>query len=131
MVIVGGGKAGARAAVAFRENAWKGQVTLIGDEALAPYDRPPLSKAAIMDEAEPQPVLLQVALHEYGHADLLEAIVLERVQMLGLDAQLRRKLLDGEILREPRGAQPLAQRRRRRRRPRRSRRRVRLLAIAH
>ncbi len=58
MVIVGGGKAGARAAVAFRENAWKGRVTLISDEALAPYDRPPLSKAAIMDEAEPQPVYL-------------------------------------------------------------------------
>ena len=58
MVIVGGGKAGARAAVAFRENAWKGAVTLISDEALAPYDRPPLSKAAIMDEAEPQPTYL-------------------------------------------------------------------------
>lgn len=58
MVIVGGGKAGARAAVAFRENAWKGPVTLISDESFAPYDRPPLSKAAIMDEAEPQPVYL-------------------------------------------------------------------------
>ena len=58
MVIVGGGKAGARAAVAFRENAWKGPVTLISDEALAPYDRPPLSKAAIMEDAEPQPVYL-------------------------------------------------------------------------
>src|SRR6185436_16453729 len=58
MVIVGGGKAGARAAVAFRENSWKGPVTLISDEALAPYDRPPLSKAAIMDEAEPQPTYL-------------------------------------------------------------------------
>lgn len=58
MVIVGGGKAGARAAVAFRENAWKGPVTLISDESLAPYDRPPLSKAAIMEEAEPQPVYL-------------------------------------------------------------------------
>jgi 3-phenylpropionate/trans-cinnamate dioxygenase ferredoxin reductase subunit len=58
MVIVGGGKAGARAAVAFRENTWKGPVTLISDEALAPYDRPPLSKAAIMEESEPQPVFL-------------------------------------------------------------------------
>jgi 3-phenylpropionate/trans-cinnamate dioxygenase ferredoxin reductase component len=58
MVIVGGGKAGARAAVAFRENAWKGPVILISDEALAPYDRPPLSKAAIMDDAEPQPTYL-------------------------------------------------------------------------
>ena len=58
MVIVGGGKAGARAAVAFRENAWKGPVTLVSDEALAPYDRPPLSKAAITDDAEPQPTYL-------------------------------------------------------------------------
>lgn len=58
MVIVGGGKAGARAAVAFRENAWKGTITLISDEALAPYDRPPLSKAAIMEETEPQPAYL-------------------------------------------------------------------------
>lgn len=58
MVIVGGGKAGARAAVAFRENAWKGPVMLVSDETLAPYDRPPLSKAAIMEEAEPQPVYL-------------------------------------------------------------------------
>ena len=58
MVIVGGGKAGARAAIAFRENAWKGPVMLISDEALAPYDRPPLSKAAIMEDAEPQPTYL-------------------------------------------------------------------------
>ena len=58
MVIVGGGKAGARAAVAFRENAWKGPVTLISDEELAPYDRPPLSKAAIMEETEPQSAFL-------------------------------------------------------------------------
>jgi 3-phenylpropionate/trans-cinnamate dioxygenase ferredoxin reductase subunit len=58
MVIVGGGKAGARAAVGFRENGWKGPVTLISDESLAPYDRPPLSKAAITDDAEPQPTYL-------------------------------------------------------------------------
>lgn len=58
MVIVGGGKAGARAAVAFRENAWKGPVTLVSDEMLAPYDRPPLSKAAITEDAEPQPTYL-------------------------------------------------------------------------
>jgi 3-phenylpropionate/trans-cinnamate dioxygenase ferredoxin reductase subunit len=58
MVIVGGGKAGARAAVAFRENDWKGPVTLVSDETLPPYDRPPLSKASITDDAEPQPTYL-------------------------------------------------------------------------
>jgi 3-phenylpropionate/trans-cinnamate dioxygenase ferredoxin reductase component len=58
MVIIGGGKAGARAAVAFRENGYDGPVTLITGEAHAPYDRPPLSKAAITDEAHPQPPFL-------------------------------------------------------------------------
>jgi 3-phenylpropionate/trans-cinnamate dioxygenase ferredoxin reductase subunit len=58
MVIVGGGKAGARAAIAFRENGYGGPVTLVSDETLLPYDRPPLSKASITDAAEPEPVYL-------------------------------------------------------------------------
>jgi 3-phenylpropionate/trans-cinnamate dioxygenase ferredoxin reductase component len=58
MVIIGGGKAGARAAIGFRENGWEGSITIISDEALLPYDRPPLSKAAITDEADPLAVLL-------------------------------------------------------------------------
>ena len=58
MVIVGGGKAGARAVVGLRENGWAGPITLVSDEVLPPYDRPPLSKAAISDESEPQPTYL-------------------------------------------------------------------------
>jgi 3-phenylpropionate/trans-cinnamate dioxygenase ferredoxin reductase subunit len=58
MVIVGGGKAGARAAIAFRENGYEGRVTLVSDEVLPPYDRPPLSKASIAGDAEPEPVFL-------------------------------------------------------------------------
>jgi 3-phenylpropionate/trans-cinnamate dioxygenase ferredoxin reductase component len=58
MVIVGGGKAGARAAIGFRENGYEGSVSLVSDEILLPYDRPPLSKAAISGEAEPEPTYL-------------------------------------------------------------------------
>ena len=58
MVIVGGGKAGARAVVGFRENSWAGPITLVSDEELPPYDRPPLSKAAISGDDEPQPTYL-------------------------------------------------------------------------
>ena len=47
MVIVGGGMAGARAIVNLRANGWEGLITLVGEEALLPYDRPPLSKALI------------------------------------------------------------------------------------
>lgn len=53
MVIVGAGEAGARAATALREEGWDGPVTLVGAEVHAPYERPPLSKAALLTEAEP------------------------------------------------------------------------------
>ena len=58
MVIIGGGKAGARAAVALRENGHDGAITLITSEAHAPYDRPPLSKAMITDTDTPAPPYL-------------------------------------------------------------------------
>ncbi|KGM30751.1 FAD-dependent oxidoreductase, partial [Inquilinus limosus] len=57
MVIVGAGEAGARAAITLREQGWDGPVTLIGAEARPPYERPPLSKAALLAEAEPATVL--------------------------------------------------------------------------
>ncbi len=43
-VIVGAGLAGAKAAETLREQGYAGRVVLLGDEADAPYDRPPLSK---------------------------------------------------------------------------------------
>jgi hypothetical protein len=58
MVIVGAGEAGARAAMALRENGYEGPVTLIGEEHHLPYERPPLSKAAITLEAEPNAAII-------------------------------------------------------------------------
>ena len=58
MVIIGGGKAGARAAVALRENAYVGPITMITGEAHAPYDRPPLSKSVITDSEHTAPPYL-------------------------------------------------------------------------
>jgi 3-phenylpropionate/trans-cinnamate dioxygenase ferredoxin reductase component len=58
MVIVGAGKAASRAVIGMREFGWQGKVTLIGEESLPPYDRPPLSKASMLEEGEPAPVLL-------------------------------------------------------------------------
>jgi 3-phenylpropionate/trans-cinnamate dioxygenase ferredoxin reductase component len=58
MVIIGAGMAGHRAVIGLRASGHDGPITLIGDEALLPYDRPPLSKTTITDEAEPQPVWL-------------------------------------------------------------------------
>jgi 3-phenylpropionate/trans-cinnamate dioxygenase ferredoxin reductase component len=58
MVIIGAGMAGHRAVISLRAAGHQGPITLIGEEALMPYDRPPLSKAAITAEAEPLPVWL-------------------------------------------------------------------------
>ncbi|MDM0067006.1 FAD-dependent oxidoreductase [Variovorax sp. J31P207] len=45
LLIVGAGHAGAELAVAARQQGWLGRIDLIGDEAVLPYQRPPLSKA--------------------------------------------------------------------------------------
>ncbi|MER8087095.1 FAD-dependent oxidoreductase [Streptomyces sp. NPDC094048] len=44
--------AGVQTAVALREQGFTGPVTLIGAEPHQPYDRPPLSKAVLLGEAE-------------------------------------------------------------------------------
>ncbi|MGF6408555.1 NAD(P)/FAD-dependent oxidoreductase [Paraburkholderia tuberum] len=44
VVVVGAGQAGAGVAMALRNNGFDGAITLIGDEAHPPYERPPLSK---------------------------------------------------------------------------------------
>lgn len=53
VVIVGAGQAGARTALALREQGWQGDITLAGDEAEHPYERPPLSKAVLTGTARP------------------------------------------------------------------------------
>ncbi|MCO5129919.1 MAG: FAD-dependent oxidoreductase [Xanthobacteraceae bacterium] len=45
VVIVGAGHAGFQVAVSLRQSGYAGPVRLINDEALPPYQRPPLSKA--------------------------------------------------------------------------------------
>jgi 3-phenylpropionate/trans-cinnamate dioxygenase ferredoxin reductase subunit len=68
IVIVGAGEAGGRAALALREEGFAGSVTIIGAEALPPYERPPLSKAVLTSREEPSPSAIAgaAALEERG-----------------------------------------------------------------
>ncbi|MDI1328494.1 MAG: FAD-dependent oxidoreductase [Brevundimonas sp.] len=52
IVIVGAGHAGGTAAALLRQYRHAGDITLIGAEPLAPYQRPPLSKAWLKGEAD-------------------------------------------------------------------------------
>lgn len=50
VVIVGGGHAGAQAAIALRQGKFSGSILLVGDEPELPYERPPLSKEYLAGE---------------------------------------------------------------------------------
>ncbi len=52
LAIVGASLAGAKAAEGAREVGFDGRIVLIGDEAHAPYERPPLSKDVLRGEKE-------------------------------------------------------------------------------
>ncbi|SDK54191.1 NADPH-dependent 2,4-dienoyl-CoA reductase, sulfur reductase [Nocardioides sp. YR527] len=53
LLVVGAGLAGLRAVEGARGAGWSGPITIVGDEPHPPYDRPPLSKAALSSEEEP------------------------------------------------------------------------------
>ena len=52
IVIIGASLAGASAAIALRNQGYEGELILIGEESERPYERPPLSKAVLLGDAE-------------------------------------------------------------------------------
>ena len=54
-IIIGAGQTAAHAAMAMRDAGFTGRILVLGDEAHAPYDRPPLSKAMLTDDPPPPP----------------------------------------------------------------------------
>ncbi|MEV6011654.1 FAD-dependent oxidoreductase [Streptomyces sp. NPDC051976] len=48
--------AGVQTAVSLREQGWRGEITLLGDEPHPPYDRPPLSKEVLLGTVGGEPL---------------------------------------------------------------------------
>lgn len=61
ILVVGASLAGLRTAEALRAEGFTGALTLVGDEHLAPYDRPPLSKQFLSSEHQPGGTRLPLA----------------------------------------------------------------------
>jgi 3-phenylpropionate/trans-cinnamate dioxygenase ferredoxin reductase subunit len=59
MVIIGAGHAAGQAAASLRQEKYTGPITIIGDEAHLPYQRPPLSKAYLSGSQEVDRVYLR------------------------------------------------------------------------
>lgn len=59
VVIVGAGHAGGSAAAFLRQYGFEGPITLIGEEPIPPYQRPPLSKAWLKGEADADALALK------------------------------------------------------------------------
>jgi 3-phenylpropionate/trans-cinnamate dioxygenase ferredoxin reductase subunit len=82
VVIIGAGHAGGTLAALLRQYGHTGQITMIGDEPHAPYQRPPLSKAWLKGEADADSLALK-PLEFYAEANIdfrpnLRAVKLER-----------------------------------------------------
>jgi 3-phenylpropionate/trans-cinnamate dioxygenase ferredoxin reductase component len=62
VAIVGAGLAGAKAAETLRAEGFDGRLLLFGDEPERPYERPPLSKAYLRGETDPD----RLYVHDHG-----------------------------------------------------------------
>lgn len=85
MVIIGAGECGGRAALTLRELGYDGPVTLVGDEPHLPYERPPLSKDAMVSDA---PEIKAIASDEIlaersiRHIHSVQAVAIDRAAHL-------------------------------------------------
>ena len=82
VVIIGAGHAGGTLAALLRQYGHTGPITLVGDEPIAPYQRPPLSKAWLKGQADAASLALK-PLEFYAEANIdfrpnLKAVKLER-----------------------------------------------------
>lgn len=89
IVVVGSGIAGLTACDTLRAEGFDGRITVIGDEPVAPYSRPALSKAMLRDQDDLTSHLLPAATHG--------AIERRGMAAVGLDVDRQRvRLADGD-----------------------------------
>jgi len=87
IVIIGAGECGARAAFALREKQFDGQITLVGAEQHLPYERPPLSKEALLHGHAPKLVSEADRYTEAG-IDVLTGMSAESIDAAGKSVRL-------------------------------------------
>lgn len=94
VVIVGAGQAGATASMELRKLGHVGHITLIGDEPHPPYERPPLSKDALV-----RPETTQIHIREASHYTSIDVDLRLATSVVRVEADQRHIVLEtGESL---------------------------------
>jgi 3-phenylpropionate/trans-cinnamate dioxygenase ferredoxin reductase component len=91
VVVVGAGHAGVQVADALRAGGYDGALTLVGDEPVLPYQRPPLSKEHLAPAGAPGPLPLRG--ERFFRDNRIE--LRTGVRVTALDRASRTVLLDG------------------------------------
>ncbi len=73
VVVIGAGQAGASVVARLRAKGHEGPITLIGEEPVPPYQRPPLSKGYLLGEMEADRLMLRSPEFYPGARDRAEA----------------------------------------------------------
>ena len=86
IVVAGAGQAGFQLAASLREGGFRDPITLVGDEAALPYQRPPLSKAYLAGKTDQEGLFLRppgfFAEHAIAHRPGLRAVAIDRAARL-------------------------------------------------
>ncbi|TAM04494.1 MAG: hypothetical protein EPN67_08170 [Pusillimonas sp.] len=90
VVVVGAGQSAMALARALRDLGHAGRIVLVGDEPIAPYERPPLSKQFLVEVSPPEPVFFTPA--EWWIGNGVELRLGDRVARV--EARAKRILLE-------------------------------------
>jgi len=91
VIIIGAGQAGGEVAQRLRQGGFAGDITLIGEETAAPYQRPPLSKAYLKGDLSMDRLMLRPA-SVYSEENIA---LLAGVKAVWIDRKGKRVRLEG------------------------------------
>lgn len=91
IVIIGAGHAAGQASASLRQEKYEGDITIVGDEAFIPYQRPPLSKQYLAGEHGTEKVFLRPEKFYSDKNITLRA----NTRATGIDAQAHTVTLEG------------------------------------
>ncbi|NSY39358.1 NAD(P)/FAD-dependent oxidoreductase [Leisingera sp. ANG59] len=84
IVIIGAGQAGLSCAAKLRADGFEGEITLIGNEKDAPYQRPPLSKAYLLGNLDAERLLLRpLTWYDQHQVDLRTGVAVATIDRAG------------------------------------------------